>query len=169
MTQFRPEIVGNSGTVPGHGLSDMIRVRQARDHAGHDGVREHECQRGGGQRNAMGSRNRLHPRDALDQSPGRGIIIVADRASRPRAGHEDAAIIRPPDNNLHAGLGAGREQHVQRVLLEQGIAPGEQQDIDRRHLQRPDAHRDFVHPQTEGLDGALVAQPHQRVEPAPFG
>ena len=69
---------------------------------------------------------------------------------RARAGvREDPAVHQPADDHLRAALQAGGEQVAVRVLVEERVTAGAQEDVDLRLAHEAGEHLRLVHPRTD--------------------
>ena len=103
--------------------------------------------------------NDLQGSDAGKDVVGGGVVVVKRAGFRP--GGEDARVIGATDDDAHAALQGQWQEAVQRCLLQQGVAPGQQEQVEIATLNQPLAGLPCVHPRAEGLDYALVAQLQQ--------
>ena len=99
-------------------------------------------------------------RDAVQDMRRRGVVIV----KRPRLwpGGQDAGIVGPADDNPDAPALRERQKTVERLLFQQCVAPGQEENVEISALGQPLAGLPFVHAGAERVDHALVAQRHKR-------
>jgi hypothetical protein len=83
--------------------------------------------------------------------------------ARARAGRQDARIVRPADDHPDPAGSAKRKENIQRPLLQQRIAPCQQEDVEIAALGQPLAGRHFVQPRPECRDHAILTQLQQRL------
>ena len=87
---------------------------------------------------------------------GRGLLVL----EVPAAG-DQARIIGAAHHHMHAALLAAGEELVQCGLVQQAVAPGQQEDIRVRLLQRQNAGFDAVDAEAPATDHAFLPQPRQ--------
>jgi hypothetical protein len=119
-------------------------------------VGQRELQGGGGQRRGVGQANGLQPADLVeDLGRGRAVVVVRAGAG---ALDQDPRIERAADNDRHVAGGAARQEAIQRRLLQQGVAAGQQEDVEVALVQRRIADLPLVDAQADSPDRAAVAQ-----------
>ena len=121
---------------------------------------EREAEGGVGELHAVGGADRLDPGDAVEDLGWRRVVVVV--GAGPWAGGEDAGVVGPADHDADPARLAKRQEGVERLLFEEGVAAGEQEDVEIPALGQPLAGLPFVDACAEGRDHALVAQFEQR-------
>ncbi len=141
---------------PGQAWRTWARARQAGDDAGHlgwaSGNRRAAAARGVAWARHTASRLR-HP--VQDLGRGRGVVVV--RAGL-HAFHQDAGVEGAADDDRHAARGAAGQEAVQGRLLQQGVAAGQQEDVELGFIEGRVADLPLVDAQADGVDRAAVAQ-----------
>ena len=94
------------------------------------------------------------------QHPVRCRVIVV---KRPRfgPGRQHTGVIGAADHHAHAAQNAERQETVERRLLQQGIAPRQQENVEIAAFDQPLGRLPFVDARAKGPDHPLIAQRHQ--------
>src|SRR5271166_450921 len=154
--ELRPQVGRNGVTEGGQILLDLGARNRAGDDRGDDWVPERKLEGGGRQRHAVAGADLLDLSHPLENG-GAGRLVIVHRA-RNGAGCENSRIIAAADNNADAAFGATREFAVEHVLLEQGVAHRQQEEIDVEEIKKPGNHPHHVQPGPYPLDDSLTAQ-----------
>ena len=101
--------------------------------------------------------DRLDPANPVEDLGRGGVVIVP--GPRPGPGRQHARIIRSAQKNADAALDAERQERGQRLLLQERIAPGQQEQVEIALPRQRLADLPFVHPRADGADHAFLAQP----------
>ena len=117
---------------------------------------ERELQRRGRQPDAVAGADRLDPPHPLHDLGRRRRILEVGALDR--AGGEDAGVVGAADQERDVALLAQRQEAVERRLLEQGVAAGEQEAVEVAALGEVLAGGGLVDAGADRLDRALVAQ-----------
>ena len=115
-----------------------------------------KAQRGGGDGHPVGGADPLDPGDPAENLRRRGLVVVEGAIDRP--GRKDAGIVGAAQQNADAALLAQRQEALQSLLLQQRIAPGEEEEVEIPLARHALAHLPFVEPGPDGADHALLAQ-----------
>ncbi len=99
--------------------------------------------------------------DAGDHPRWRSLIVVCGARSGSRPGEDSG--VEDADGHDALALCCSRDQRViECILLQEGVAAGQHDDVDRGFPQEPGKHRRLVHPDANCPDDALRAQVCQR-------
>ena len=90
---------------------------------------ERKLQGGCGERHLELVAHPFHRGDAIDHGVRSRPIIVIGPTAAPHACRQDFGIVGAADHDLHASLQTQRQQGRKRALVQQGVAPGEQDDV----------------------------------------
>src|SRR3954454_16289836 len=138
-------------------LGDLLRRAGAGDQGGHVRVAERELERCAGQTHAVPTADGLDTCNALHYiGRGRGVVVVG---AGHRTGGQDAGIVGAADQKRDVPLGAVGQERVQRRLLEQRVAAGEQETVEVAGAGKILAGLDLVDPGADRAHDALLAQP----------
>ncbi len=133
-------------------------------HAGQDGgdgrMMQRKLQGRGLQRHAMPAADRLDAARALEDRGRGGGIVVTGALDRARG--EDAGIVGSAEQDAGAAALAERQEAVERLLVEQRVAAGEQEAVEVARFEEGLAGLPFVEAAADRLDDALLAQPEDR-------
>ena len=72
---------------------------------------------------------------------------------------QDAAVHQASDHDSDPALRAQRQQRSDGVLIEQGVAPRDEEDVHLRLTREPGKHRRLIHPDADGTDDTLLTEP----------
>ena len=75
---------------------------------------------------------------------------------------QDATVHHASDHDSDPALRARRQQCDEGVLIEQGVAARDEEDVQLRLTREPGKHRRLVHPDADGTDDTLLTEPVQR-------
>ena len=120
-------------------------------------VSERELQRRRRERDAMAAADGVDPAHPLEHLGRRCPVVVGRALARP--GGEDARVERPADQDADLLLDAERQQLVERALLQQRVAAGEQDAVEVGVAGEAQAGLDLVDADPDRLDHAGPAQP----------
>ena len=137
-------------------LGDLRRRARARDHRRHHRVAERELQRRGRQAHAVPRAHRLDPAHPLHDLGRRRRIL--EIGALDRAGRKDAGVVGAADDQRDVAPLAQRQELVERRLLEQGVAAGEQESSRSRRAPRDPGSRRLVDPGADRPHRTLLAQ-----------
>ena len=122
-------------------------------------MRQHELQRGGRQADLIAAANLFDFSHFLPHlRTGRPIVVFGVFH---RAGGQNTAIKPAPDHHRGVARFTQRQEVIQRVLFQQGVAPGQQEAVKIALLQRSMAYLPFVYPHANRLHHAFIAQLRQ--------
>ena len=96
------------------------------------------------------------PCDPLaDRVRGRRVVVEGARSG---AAREDPGVVRASDDDADPAPRAEGEKTLERLLLEQGVATGEEKEIEVSPLREGLADLPLVHPAPDGPDHPLLAE-----------
>ena len=149
--QFGPEVVGDGRFEPGEVLSNLIGADGSGQHSGDGGMGEWELDGGGRQRDPEA----LTYRGNLDDLPP---LLIRDRAVMKLGigdAFDEAAVEHLGNLDGDATVLRDVEKFVQRVLVEQGVAAGQEEDVEFPFCAKTGEHRRLGHADPDGLHDAL--------------
>jgi hypothetical protein len=117
-------------------------------------MRQRKLQCGGLQRHGELLAQGFEPAHAFQHRVGRRRVVVMGPVAGARAGRKNARIERSAAEDGHAAFHAEWQQLLEGGLLEQRVAPGEQDAVELAAPEQLDAHFPFVHADADGLHGA---------------
>ena len=142
-----PERGGNVRLRRAQIALDLAHPLSARDHRHHARMPEGELERGVDERDAVRTADLGDSRDPLpDRFRGRFVVV---EGARPGTAREDPGVVRATDDDADPAFLAEGEKAREGLLLEQGVAPGEKEDVE-------------VAPFREGLADLPLVQPAPR-------
>src|SRR6266481_1048487 len=147
----------------------MARAAEARNDTRDLRMGQWKLQGGCRQGHAVALTLRLEATDAVDDGRRRDSIIIVQRPAVPCSCRQNTGVIRTANDDGYSRTGARRQQGVQRVLLEQGVAAREQDDVELSVLHGLETDRRLVDAQPKGLDRTARPQLFQRTKAAAVG
>jgi hypothetical protein len=164
LLQRRPERGRDRRRHQGDVGPHFARGLAAENDTGDGWVGIHELQGGGGEARAEALADAFEPADTRQHVRRRRVVV--ERAPWPG---EDAGVVGSADHHADAAALARREQAVQRRLLQQRIAAGEQEEVGIELGQHALARGDLVDAKADRGDRAGSAQLVERLPAAASG
>jgi hypothetical protein len=124
------------------------------------GVAERELEGGVDEAGAVGLADGLDAGHAVEDRLRRGVVVVEGPGAG--AGGEDAGVVGAADDDARAAAQAEGEERGERLLFQQRVAAGEEEDVEIAVLEQPLGVAPVVDAGAEALDDALVAKLHER-------
>jgi hypothetical protein len=117
---------------------------------------QRELQRGAGEGNTVASAHRRDAVDPLDDLGRRRLIIVGRAGNSP--GRQDPGIERTADDDGDVPRDAERQEAIERRLLEQRVAAGEEEAVEITGLGETLAGLPFIDADADRPDRLLLAR-----------
>src|SRR5580692_9296808 len=112
---------------------------------------------------------RLEAAHAIDDALRRDPIVIVQGPAVPCPGRQNAGVVRTANDDGYSATRARRQQRIQRILLEQGVAAREQDDVELSLLHGLETDRRLVDAKPKGLDRTGRPQLFQRTKAAAGG
>src|ERR1700722_360617 len=147
----------------------MLRAAETWNNTGDLRMGQGKLQGGCRQWHMVALTMRLEAADAIDDVLWRDSIVIVQGPAVPRPCRQNAGVIRTAHDDGYSRTRARRQQGIQCVLLEQGIAAREQDDVELRMIHGLETDRRLVDAKPKGPDRSACPQLFQRTKAAAVG